>query len=206
MDNSSAFAKHCRLEAERRGIRQAQQTIFMGDGGNWIEPLHQDQFFRCPRIIDYFHAVEHLHDVAKALYPHDEPRRQRLAEHLKTLLWTGRLDALVHRLNRLVRHAGTPQPGDADDQPRVVLTRNAAYFHRHRDHMRYPEYRAKGWPIATGVTESAVKLFNKRVKGTEQFWSEQGVEPILALRALWLSQDQRWNHYWLGPTARARAA
>jgi len=31
-----------------------------------------------------------------------------------------------------------------------------------------------------GVTEAAVKQFNKRVKGTEQFWGD-GIEPILAL-------------------------
>jgi hypothetical protein len=63
--------------------------------------------------------------------------------------------------------------------------------------MDYPHYRSRGWPIGSGVTESGVKLFNKRVKGTEQFWNQQGVESILALRALWLSQDRRWKHYWL---------
>jgi hypothetical protein len=47
----------------------------------------------------------------------------------------------------------------------------------------YPHYRAKGWPIGSGVTEAGVKQFNKRVKGSEQFWHEEGVEPILALRA-----------------------
>jgi hypothetical protein len=67
--------------------------------------------------------------------------------------------------------------------------------------MRYPEYRAKGWPIGSGVTEAAVKQFNKRVKGTEQFWRESLVEPILMLRAAWISQDDRWNRYWANPTS-----
>jgi hypothetical protein len=31
-----------------------------------------------------------------------------------------------------------------------------------------PAYRAKGWPIGSGVTESGVRRFNKRVKGTER--------------------------------------
>ncbi len=63
--------------------------------------------------------------------------------------------------------------------------------------MNYPRYRAKGWPIGSGVTESGVKLFNKRVKGTEQFWSRGGGEAILALRALRLSQDGRWDNFLL---------
>ncbi len=72
--------------------------------------------------------------------------------------------------------------------------------------MNYPEYRRRGWPIASGVTESGVKLFNKRVKGTEQFWNTDGAESILALRALWLSEDQRWSRYWSTTTPRRRAA
>ena len=70
------------------------------------------------------------------------------------------------------------------------------YFTKNKDHMRYPEYRAKGWPIGSGVTEAAVKQFNKRVKGTEQSWNEAGVEPILMLRATWICQDERWTAYW----------
>jgi hypothetical protein len=32
------------------------------------------------------------------------------------------------------------------------------------------------------------------------------VEAILALRALWLSQDDRWTHYWTTRTAHQQAA
>jgi hypothetical protein len=72
--------------------------------------------------------------------------------------------------------------------------------------MHYPAYRERGWPLGSGATESGVKQFNKRVKGTEQFWNPQDVEPILALRALWLSQDGRWDHYWLCPRLPRQAA
>lgn len=81
-----------------------------------------------------------------------------------------------------------------------------SYFQRHRDHMDYPKYRAKGWPIGSGITASGVKCFGKRVKGTEQFWNVQGAEAILALPSLWLSVDERSTYYWLGQTAKARAA
>ena len=77
-----------------------------------------------------------------------------------------------------------------------VLANNVAYFREHREHMNYPEYRRRGWPIGSGGVEGAVKQFNKRVKGTEQFWHMPGVEAILTLRALWLSGDERWHRYW----------
>ena len=77
-----------------------------------------------------------------------------------------------------------------------MLANNVAYFQTHRQHMNYPEYRRHGWPIGSGTVEAAVKQINKRVKGSEQFWDPTGVEAVLLLRALWLSQDGRWHHHW----------
>ena len=91
------FGPLCRLEAEKRGLREADQVLVIADGGNWIDPLLQ-----------------------------------------RTL-------------------------------------------------------------------EAGVKQFNKRIKGTEQFWREQqSLEPILALRGMWLSQDQRWDRYWATRSSYAR--
>ena len=39
-----------------------------------------------------------------------------------------------------------------------------------------------------------MKLFGKRVKGTEQFWSVEGAEAILALRSKWLRSGFRTSH------------
>ncbi len=206
MGDCKAFGKLARVEAERRGIRQSPRTIIIGDGGNWIDPLWQDHFFRHPRIIDYYHAAEHLHEVARAAHPSDKVQSDALAAELIEHLWEGRTQALIDRMKEHADRAGPPQPTDAADHARPVLSRNIGYFERHRHHMNYPEYRRHGWPIASGITESGVKRFGKRVKGTEQFWSEEGAEAILALRALWLSDDQRWDHYWLYGSYRKEAA
>jgi hypothetical protein len=77
---------------------------------------------------------------------------------------------------------------DSAEHPRRVLAANVGYFRKNLAHMDYPAYRRKGWPIGSGNVESGIKQFNKRVKGTEQFWQPTGVEAILALRGLWLSQ------------------
>ena len=103
---------------------------------------------------------------------------------------------MIETLKTHAEQLGVPQPGDGpagtrEAGARRVLANNVGYFETHRHHMDYPTFRRNGWPIGSGVTESAVKQFNKRVKGTEQFWSVPGVESILSLRALWLSQDGR---------------
>jgi hypothetical protein len=196
LNSSREFGVQARLEAERRGIRQAPQVVVMGDGAAWIDTLHQEHFGRHVRIVDWYHASEHLHEVARATHPEAMGPQRALADRLTRALWRGRAASVALTLAELSHRAGPPQIDDPPGHPRRVLQNNAGYFQRHAPHMNYPAYRRRGWPIGSGVTEGGVKQFNKRVKGTEQFWNESGVEAILALRSLWLSDDDRWNHYW----------
>ena len=106
----------------------------------------------------------------------------------------------------LSKDVGEPLETDPQNHPRKVLASNVGYFEKHKNHTDYPTYRAKGWPIGSGITESGVKLFGKRVKGTEQFWNVAGVEAILALRSKWLSEDEQSTYYWWGWQAKGMAA
>lgn len=206
MGKTEPFGKLVHVEAERRGLRQAQTVLVMGDGGNWIDPLSTRERLHDHRIVDFYHAAEHLYDAARAALGKEAPEALVLAEELKAHLWEGRLDVILAILKTHAERLGLPRDADGSEHPRRVLANNVGYFQTHRHHMDYPKYRRKGWPIGSGVTESAVKLFNKRVKGTEKFWSVPGVETILALRALWLSQDGRWQTYWNTRPAYSRAA
>jgi len=206
MEKTEVFGKLVHVEAERRGMRRASTVLVMGDGGNWIDPLSERECLHDRRIVDYYHAVEHLYEAARAALGQDTPESWALARQLKDALWDGQLDQVIATLKAHAERLGTPQPGDGADHPRRVLANNVGYFETHRHHMDYPTFRRKGWPIGSGVTESAVKQFNKRVKGTEQFWSVPGVESILSLRALWLSQDDRWERYWNTRPAYSKAA
>jgi len=44
--------------------------------------------------------------------------------------------------------------------------------------------------------ESVVKQINQRVKGTEKFWSEEGSEALLQLRADQLSDGEPLEAFW----------
>jgi len=148
------------------------------------------------RIIDWCHASEHLWTCAKAIHGPGTALAAKTAETWEAWLWDGKVERVIKALAAEASRLGEPQESDGPDHPRRLLAQNVGYFTKHKEHMRYPEYRARGWPIRSGVTEAAVKQFNKRVKGTEQFWSEHGIECILAIRGLWLSDDERWDRYW----------
>jgi hypothetical protein len=206
MGDARDFGPLARMEAERRGIRQAAEVIGIHDGGDWIDPLWQERFGCHPRILDYYHAAEHLHEAARCACPAGGKEADTLAENLVSLLWDGKTKLLQAKLASLSQQAGDPMETDPPAHPRKVLAQNVGYFARHHDQIDYPTYRDKGWPIGSGITESGVKLFGKRVKGTEQFWNVDGAETILALRSKWLSEDEEAQHYWLGRGIKAVAA
>jgi hypothetical protein len=62
--------------------------------------------------------------------------------------------------------------------------------------MEYPQFRAEGWPLGSGMIESANKLVvEKRLKGVGMHWQEGNVNPMLALRDAWC--NERWEERWL---------
>ena len=193
---AAAFGPIARVEAERRGLREAGVVIGIGDGGNWIDPLFEQYIRPDARVLDWCHAAGHLWDCAKALHGAGTPRAAQAGERLEALLWDGRVSDVVASLRSESAALGPPLESDGPEHPRRVLRQNVGYFTAHARHMDYPRFRRNGWPIASGDTEAGVKQFNKRVKGTEQFWSQDGVEAILALRSMWVSQDGRWDAHW----------
>jgi hypothetical protein len=53
------------------------------------------------------------------------------------------------------------------------------YLSNNAGRMRYDEYRRSGLRIMTSAVESTIQKINRRVKGSEKFWSERGAEAIL---------------------------
>ncbi len=78
--------------------------------------------------------------------------------------------------------------------------RCAGYVEANRARMRYPEFRAAGLPVGSGVVESACGAVAGRLKRGGMRWSvENGANPMLALRCRWL--DGRHDEFF---KARAR--
>jgi hypothetical protein len=77
------------------------------------------------------------------------------------------------------------------------------YLKNNVDRMKYDHYRCQGLPIMTSAVESTIKQINRRVKGSEKFWSEPGAEAILQLRADYLGETETMSQFWLAREAQA---
>ena len=166
-----------------------------------MRTLRQMHFPDAVFILDWYHAVEHLADAAKAAFGEDVDEYRRCYGTLKDNLWQGDVEAILQALKKESARVGQPAPKEAESSPRVVLHRNQGYFSDNRDGMNYPRFRAEGWPIGSGIAEGAVKQFGMRMKGTEKFWNGfgcgLGAEEMLALCALHRSEDARWRAHWI---------
>jgi hypothetical protein len=196
MQDAHGFGKMVAVEAYRRGLWQVPVVLNISDGGRWIDPISELHGLADVRIIDFYHAVERLFEAAGAVSGQQTAEARALGERLQGLLYNGKVQEVIAWLRERAEHLGPPEETDGPTHPREVLRVQLGYFEKHKEYMRYDVYRRNGWPIGSGNVEAGVKGFNKRVKGTDQLWNRPGVESILALRAMWMSQDQRWERYW----------
>jgi hypothetical protein len=60
--------------------------------------------------------------------------------------------------------------------------------------IRYPAFRAKGWQIGSGPTESQCKLSTKRLKGHGRRWDRPNASAIAALDSL--DRSGQWHQFW----------
>src|SRR5207248_6868188 len=91
---------------------------------------------------------------------------------------------------------GLPGAEEPETSPAQVVSKALAYLENHQDKMKYDAYRKAGLPITSSLMESAVKQINQRVKGTEKFWSEEGSEAVLQVRADQLSDGDVLGAFW----------
>ncbi len=178
----SPFAGRALREAERRCFDDAPRRAVLGDGAPWIWNWAEEHAPGAIQIVDIFHAKGHLFDVAKAIYGAGTDLADRWGKQRRDELDQGRVDDI---LDALRGHAET-----CDDARKC-----ADYIDNNRDRMRYPEFRAMGLCVATGVVEGGCKnIVGGRLKRGGMHWTVDGANAILALRCSILSN--RFDDFW----------
>jgi hypothetical protein len=192
--SSDVFGPMVAAEAQRRNFSNAAHRAFVGDGGAWIWKLKQQYFPNYVAIVDFLHVLGHVFTAAKAARTGAEGP-WTLFQTWAEACWKGQVSQVIESLQAKRDEWGPLSEAEvealADDDPRKILIQELGYLEGNRGRMDYPRYRREGLPWTSSHVESTVKLFNRRVKGTEKSWGEPGAEAILQLRAAFLSEDGR---------------
>jgi hypothetical protein len=184
-----------RLEREvSRSKEQFPKAHFIGlaDGAkaNWdfLETHTETQ------ILDFWHAAGYLGKAADAMFK-GKTRNQAKAE------W---LDDACHKLKNTQGSASrllTEMKEFIDSkkmssEDRTQLNEAITYFNNQKSRMKYAKHVEDGFPIGSGITESACKVIVKqRLCNSGMKWEKTGASVVLSLRCLTYSVN-RWEQFW----------
>lgn len=178
--NMSGFGAVVAAQAWIMGFFAAERRAFLGDGlrANWT--MWRTRFPSFTPILDYIHLMTYIYTASFAGQTREAGIL--LYQTLIRLAWAGRVDDLIAALQQRLSELPAVIKGDSTSAQSIVFTA-LRYITNNKGRMNYPEYRRLGLPITTSMIESTVKQINSRVKGTEKFWSEEGADAMLHLRA-----------------------
>jgi hypothetical protein len=171
-------------EALRGGVGRAEETLVLGDGSKWIWNLAEDRWSDARQLLDFFHASEHLNQLALAV----------CGEEATAKAWSEkRLHELRHGQEQVALKiiAALEKPrGEA----REVVRKEKTYFANQSGRMNYKEIADRGWPIGSGAVESACRQSQCRFKRCGQFWTDRGFRHLSALDEA--RRNSHWDQIW----------
>ena len=187
------------VEAGRRDLMQQKTWLAVVDGNEdqlalleYVAGLYEYDLLI---ILDIVHVAQYLWKAGRAFHAEGTPELEYwvLSQLRNVLEGTARTVATTIRRSATVQKLST-DAREPVDRCANYLTKNAAY-------MRYDEYLAAGYPIASGVIEGACRyLVRDRMELTGARWRLASAEAVLRLRALRASGD--FDRYWTFHEAR----
>jgi len=178
------------LAACESGFFEAPLRCFISDGAKWLRTIAEEHFPDAVMILDWFHAMEHIGELAAKLFGEGTRQAKVWTTRRETELWEGRIGVVLRAIDR------QREKGIWTEEQAEKLERTRTYLSNNRDRTNYPKYRALGLPIGSGRVEGLCKtLVEGRCKQSGmRGWHPRGAEGVLRLRAA--RQDRTFKETW----------
>jgi hypothetical protein len=162
------------------GAHEAKAIDVLGDGASWIwdrVPALVDLVGipsdRVTETVDWYHATEHLAEVAKAHSKWTEEQRGVWLKKAKKILHGGDIDGLMEHFDTI-----------AVGRRASAINAHRGYFQRNADRMQYGQRKAAKKPLGSGAIESAIRMIvNMRLKSAGKYWLRDNAQSMLLLRS-----------------------
>jgi hypothetical protein len=196
-----ALERQLAAAAWQRGFAAAPRKAFVGDGqeANWT--VHRTRFSHYVPILDFIHALCYV--FAGALAGRGLREGWPVYCQWAQWVWSGEVERVIEALKIRQHELGLPEENESEESSRSKVAEALRYLDNQKTRMRYDEYRRQGLPITSSHIESTIKQINRRVKGTEKFWSGRGAEALLQLAADYLSETKPLTTFWRERPSRA---
>jgi hypothetical protein len=190
--DATTFSHGALVEVRRRGVGTAGTVGGVVDGADWCQTFLDRHRPDAVRILDFPHATEHLAQIAQAAFG---PGTRETATWLETQCHVLKHQApdgvlaTIHAVLATVR-ADPVRASDAE-----TISKALPYLEKRVNQLRSADFLAQGYPIGSGIVESANKLVvEARLKGAGMHWAPAHVDPMVALRTIVCAD--RWEEAW----------
>ena len=177
-------------EVAERNPHLRKEMVHLGDGQ---EALWQARRAHLPGrnttdVLDLLHVTPRLWQAAHLFRAERSAEAEAFARERILRVLEGK----VGRVIRGLREMGTKQ--GLKGAKKAALGKICAYLSANRGRMRYDEYLAKGYPIASGVIEGACRhLVRDRMERAGMHWTAVGAQAMLDVRSTYVNGD--WEEY-----------
>lgn len=175
-------------ECHQRDLDRHKTLVCLMDGEAGLWSLQAQWLPRAVGILDIFHVIERLWLVAHCLHPEKSREAEDYVSHQFRMLLEGKVGAVIGNFRRLLN------TGKVRGSKRKTVQTVITYYENNRQHMRYDEYLAAGYPIGSGVAEGACRhLVKDRLEQTGMRWTVDGAQAMLHTRSLYL--NGQWDEF-----------
>lgn len=143
-------------------------------------------------ILDLLHVTPRLWTAAYLFHPKKGGGSASFVRKHVLKILRGKTRSVITGLRRMGTSSGLK------GRKKKKLEQVCGYFEKNLDRMRYDDYLAAGYPIASGVIEGACRhLVKDRLERAGMQWVPEGAQSILDLRGIHLSEKwKEFQAYW----------
>jgi hypothetical protein len=177
-------------EVAERNPGLTKEMVHLGDGQESLWQARQDHLpgRNLTDILDLLHVTPRLWQAAHVFYPEGSDEAEAFARERIGRVLRGEVAGVVQGLRRRGTQRGLR------GAKKKALAQVCAYLSKNRQRMRYDEYLAQGYPIASGVIEGACRhLVKDRMERAGMHWTPAGAQAMLDVRSTYVNGD--WEEY-----------
>jgi hypothetical protein len=172
-----------------RGRAGDKPLVFLSDGqealwqarGQWLPDRAVD-------ILDLLHVTPRLWQAAHVFHDEGSQEAEDFVRDRLVRVLHGKAEGVIRGLREMTTKR------DVVGAKKRTITTVCAYLESNLGRMRYDEYLAAGYPIATGVVEGACRhLVKDRLERAGMHWTVPGAQAMLDVRSIYISG--LWEEY-----------
>jgi hypothetical protein len=177
-------------ELRRRNPGQAKETIYLCDGQDalWCDVRARLPAANSHGILDLLHVTPRIWRAAHVFHAEGSPQAEAFVRQRLLRVLRGQAARVIRGLRALATRRRLT------GSKRKTIREVCHYLTKNLDRMRYEEYLAAGYPIASGVIEGACRhLVKDRMERAGMHWTPAGAQAMLDVRSVFVSGQ--WEAY-----------